>query len=138
MLEIRPAGEGDIPALAAIQTASPEAAQWRVEEYLAHRLTVAAQDGTLAGFLATRLVAPDECEILTLAVHPDFRRKGVATGLIRYLLQGFRGSIYLEVRASNSGAQEFYKCLGFQQVSYREDYYDAPRESGVVMKYHSC
>lgn len=47
-------------------------------------------------------------------------------------------SIFLEVRESNYVAQKFYKSLGFQPVSLRQNYYSDPPESAVVMKFHSC
>ena len=90
------------------------------------------------GFLVARTLAADEREILNLAVAPDFRRKGVARALLDSALQGFRGGVFLEVRESNGVAQEFYKSLGFKELSKRTGYYDSPPETAIVMKFHSC
>ena len=40
---------------------------------------------------------------------------------------------FLEVRASNSGAQKLYSSLGFMGSSIRRGYYDLPEEDAVVM-----
>jgi ribosomal-protein-alanine N-acetyltransferase len=138
MTAFRRGGAADLPSVEAIQYQSPEAAQWNPADYLEHEFWVATSGEAVAGFLVLRRVAPDECEILNLAVAREFRRKHVAEGLFRAALENFRGAIFLEVRASNSVAQEFYKYLGFQTVSIRNSYYHSPEEAGIVMKFHSC
>ena len=138
MTAIRRGGPGDLEAVTAIQYCSPEAARWNPQDYLAYDFWIAAADGTVAGFLVLRRVAPDESEILNLAVSPDFRRQGLATRLMETALQNFIGAFFLEVRESNEGARKFYKSLGFHEVSRRPEYYEFPRESAIVMKFHSC
>jgi ribosomal protein S18 acetylase RimI-like enzyme len=76
--------------------------------------------------------------MLNLAVAPEWRRQGVARMLVQSWLREFRGTVFLEVRASNQSAQKFYKSLGFQELMIRPKYYSAPDESGIVMKFHSC
>ena len=63
----------DLPAIAAIQQASPEAAQWSPEDYLGYDCLVAICNGAIAGFLVTRTLVPGEQEILNLAVAPGWR-----------------------------------------------------------------
>jgi ribosomal-protein-alanine N-acetyltransferase len=137
-LLIRRGEAGDLPEIAAIQSACPTAAAWRVEDYLIYDLRVAVSGGRIAGFLASRSVAADESEILNIAVAPPNRRRGVAKALIREFLNGFKGDVFLELRASNSSAFALYKSLGFQVLSIRPDYYGSPPEPGIVMKLHSC
>ena len=137
-LVVRPATRADLPFVAAIQQASPEAAQWPVADYLDHDFLVAIVGNSIAGFLVSRHVAPAECEVLNLAVSSDFRRRGVGQALFQAALGGFQGAVFLEVRESNRVAQEFYKGLRFQQVMRRENYYYHPREAAIVMKFHSC
>lgn len=137
MIDIRTGQPEDLPAVEFAQNACPEAAHWPVRDYLEHDFRVALCGRRLAGFLVARVVVPGEAEILNLAVSPDFRRIGVGKGLIRSFLDTFRGACFLEVRASNTGAREFYKYLGFQEIAVRKDYYDSPRECGVVMNFHS-
>jgi ribosomal-protein-alanine N-acetyltransferase len=77
-------------------------------------------------------------EILNVAVDPPCRRRGVARSLIQQLLANYRGTVWLEVRQSNSAARQLYHALGFQVNSVRENYYNAPPDSAIVMKLHSC
>jgi ribosomal-protein-alanine N-acetyltransferase len=138
MTAIRRGGAGDLEAVAAIQQASPDAAQWAVADYLDQEFLVAIEENFIVGFLVARTLAADEREILNLAVVRDFRRKGVARALFATAISGFRGSVFLEVRESNEIARKFYKSLGFQQLNRREEYYDNPSETAIVMKFHSC
>src|ERR1019366_1298965 len=122
MTAIRCGRADDLDGVAAIQEASPGAAHWRVADYLEQDFRVAIEGDRIVGFL----------------VAPDFRRKGVARALLDNAFKGFRGAVFLEVRESNEVAQEFYKSLGFKELSKRVGYYDSPPESAIVMKFHSC
>jgi ribosomal-protein-alanine acetyltransferase len=132
---LRPARDDDRAAIAAIQDASPEAASWDPRCY---DVTVAELDGQVAGFLVTRRVAPDELEVLNLAVAPSMRRKGVARALARGVLERLEGAAFLEVRESNVVARQFYESIGFIVIGRRLDYYSDPREPAIVMKLRSC
>jgi len=79
----------------------------------------------------------DEAHILTFAVHPKFRRRGVGTQLLTYMLNMARAlgtqKVILEVRVSNIPAQSLYKKLGFQIVSIRKKLYPDTGEDGYMM-----
>jgi ribosomal-protein-alanine N-acetyltransferase len=92
----------------------------------------------ITGFAVARQTAPDELEVLNIAVDPPCRRRGVARELIRQILDNYRGTAWLEVRQSNAAARQLYHSLGFRVNSVRENYYSAPTESAIVMKFHSC
>lgn len=128
----------DLDAIAAIQSASPEAAQWEPKDYLQYDLRVALANGEVVAFLVSRTLAAGESEILNLAVAPEHRRLGVARSLVKAWISGAPGDVFLEVRASNEAAQKFYKSLGFQVVSVRPEYYSSPVETAIVLKFHSC
>ena len=147
MISIRPATESDLDEIWRIQAASGQAAQWNPAEYLRYQCLVAVDSGAvglpaeverITGFAVARQTAPDEMEILNVAVDPPCRRRGVARGLIQQLLNNYRGTVWLEVRQSNSAARQLYHALGFQVNSVRENYYNAPPDSAIVMKLHSC
>jgi ribosomal-protein-alanine N-acetyltransferase len=79
----------------------------------------------------------DEMHILNLAVTSAFRRQGIArrlvlSGLLRAYERGARRA-FLEVRASNLGAQKLYSGLGFTGSLMRRNYYDAPVEDALIM-----
>ena len=139
---IRPGCAEDIPAIAAIQSASPDAAQWDAAGYLEYDLSVAEEGGRVIAFAVTRRVAPDEIELLNIAVSPEFRRHGIGRRVLESVLQTAKTqgdtSVFLEVRASNQAAQSLYKSLDFHELGVREKYYENPTESAIVMKFHSC
>lgn len=130
----------DLPAVARIQAACPEASQWTPLDYLAHAAVVATEKGHLAGFAVGRQVAPDEYEILNLAVDPAVRRRGLGRTLLATLLTLPGRILYLEVRASNTAARALYASAGFVESGIRKGYYPDPRqpasppEDAIVMK----
>jgi ribosomal-protein-alanine N-acetyltransferase len=135
--EIRSAQPADLPEIARIQAASPEAARWKPESYLAYDCLVATLDRRVAGFVVARRTAPGETEILNLAVAPEARRSGVATALMHEALAHHPGEVFLEVRQSNEGARALYRRLGFQEAGIRQRYYVDPPEDGIVMRLQS-
>ena len=119
MIAVRRGEPGDLEEIRAIQAASPQAAQWDVTDYLRYDLRVAVEGARVAGFLVCRTLAPSESEILTVAVAPQLRRQGVGRALVGAFLADTGGAAYLEVIASNLAARNFYKSLGFQEVTVR-------------------
>lgn len=80
--------------------------------------------------------AVGEGDITSVAVAPDYRRRGLAKALIdkfAELLPDGTESIFLEVRESNSPAIALYEKCGFERLSLRKNFYDEPRENAVVM-----
>ncbi len=134
MVEIRRMRETDVGRVGEIQAGSPEAAQWKAEEYLGFETWVAEADGQVVGFLALRETGGGEAEVLNVAVDGAWRRRGVARALIEKGLGGRFEEVYLEVRESNEGARGLYESMGFGEVGVRPNYYERPRETGIVMK----
>ncbi len=70
------------------------------------------------------LIFSREGHIISIAIHPQYRRKGVGKELIEKALQQFHSKkVWAEVRRSNGGAQAFYLKLGFQIVDEVPNYY---------------
>ena len=97
-----------------------------------------AMDGeTVAGYIGSQS-SIDESDIMNVAVHPDYRRQGVAENLINNLIMDLkaRGSraLMLEVRASNAPAIALYEKLGFSQVGCRRNYYRNPKEDALILR----
>ena len=136
-MTVRAACPADLAAIAAIQAASPEAAQWDPADCLNHDCRVCEVRGRVAGFLVSRQVAPGEHEILNLAVDPAERRKGIAAGLLRDVLAGIQGACFLEVRESNQAAIQLYESAGFAFAGRRSGYYQQPAEEAIVMRWVS-
>ena len=80
----------------------------------------------------------DETDMMNVAVHPDFRKQGIATALIVGLVEELRkrGSrcLTLEVRASNENAISVYRKLEFGEVGRRKNYYRNPREDALILR----
>jgi len=91
------------------------------------------------GFLLGRVLLED-AEILTLAVDPNHRRKGVARGLLDQFLSDVQSSgaqrAFLDVLHSNEAAKSLYFEAGFEQVHRRKGYFRAPdgsKHDGLVL-----
>jgi [ribosomal protein S18]-alanine N-acetyltransferase len=79
----------------------------------------------------------DELHLQNLAVHPDWRRKGIGSLLVRHALELGRGkktrTAILEVRRSNEEALGLYRKFGFEVVGVRRNYYPEEGEDALVM-----
>lgn len=140
-LNLRPMGERDVEAVVKIQAASAEIAQWTARDYASLSVTgmvawVAEFEGAIAGFLVARRIAT-EIEILNLAVRPDTRRRGIGHALMQFAFEWGKQfdakSTFLEVRASNRDALQFYKRHGFEETGRRPLYYSNPVEDALVL-----
>ncbi|MCS6891531.1 MAG: GNAT family N-acetyltransferase [Rhodovarius sp.] len=135
---IRPAGAEAAGELAAIHAAAfPPGEAWAegaIAALLATPGCFALRQG-MAGFVMAR-VAADEAELLTLAVCPPARRRGIGLALVDQaaavaLALGAR-SLWLEVGAENAAARALYAKAGFVEAGRRRDYYGAGRDALVL------
>ena len=98
---------------------------------------VALDGATVAGYVGSQSVL-DGADMMNIAVHPDYRRRGIArelvTGLADALAEKGVKSLALEVRQSNAPAIALYEQLGFQQVGLRPNYYRNPRENSLILR----
>ncbi len=86
------------------------------------------------GFILIRVVA-DEAEILTLAVRPEARRRGLGARLVaaaaaRAAALGAE-RLFLEVAQDNAAARGLYAGSGFAEVGRRRGYYARPGATAV-------
>ena len=140
MIEVSSADPADIPGIASVAAISlpqPWPARFFEKELRLNeaRLWVAKERARSIGFLAARRVA-DEVHVLSVAVDPAQRRRGVARALLDAVLLDERASgaraALLEVRASNLAACAFYARTGFVAVGRRPRYY-ANGEDALLM-----
>lgn len=79
----------------------------------------------------------DEGQITNIAVHPDYRRRGIGEKMLKMLIENTKEegiSFYtLEVRESNTGAIKLYEKLGFIKNGLRKEYYADNNENAVLM-----
>lgn len=84
-------------------------------------------------------VAIGECHLLTLCVNPEYQRLGHGRKLFMLLLDRATKmdarECFLEVRASNEGAIQLYRSLGFTQIGERKNYYPGieGREDALIL-----
>lgn len=99
-------------------------------------LTAKNELGRVMGYVGMWIVL-DEGHITNLAIHPDYRRHGVAHKIMTELLavskeKGIR-YLTLEVRRSNTPAQELYQKMGFVHMGVRRKYYLDNNEDALIM-----
>lgn len=143
LLELTRADVGrDLDGILAVDAATFER-PWTREMYeweAAHsdvaRFYVARHAGAVVAYCAGWVVF-DELHINNLAVEPTWRRQGVASGLLAFVLQDAAAEgatrATLEVRRSNEAAQRLYERFGFGYAGVRKDYYRQPVEDALVL-----
>jgi ribosomal-protein-alanine N-acetyltransferase len=106
------------------------------------RLELIRERGAPIAFASYWLVVPGaqhaaEVHILSIATHPDYRRRGLAAHLLHHALDAGRAIgaeiATLEVRRSNVPAIALYERHGFSTVHVRVGYYQSNREDALVM-----
>lgn len=103
-------------------------AQWSAETFAA-QLALPGVFGLVdpAGGIALARVAADEAEILTLAVIPAARRRGLGRALLAASASRAQAlgaqRLFLEVSADNEAARALYVESGFRAVGRRRRYY---------------
>lgn len=99
---------------------------------------VAENEIGIAGFIIGRVIQPEHiAEVYNIGVRSDSRRSGVGRELIEQFSAECRkhnvNTIWLEARASNSGALAFYERSGFVQIYVRKGFYSNPPEDAILM-----
>ena len=77
-----------------------------------------------------------EVYIDNIAVFYNYRGFGIGTALLKHLINVSKDEncdfLTLEVRVSNKPARKLYEKLGFKEVGVRKNFYDQPREDGII------
>lgn len=141
---IRNANEADLDALEEME-ALCFSLPWKrstLEWFLPddrHEFLLAVQGDTILGYI-NLLHVMDEGYIGNVAVHPDYRRQGLGSALVKTMLSRCAELellfATLEVRSSNAPAIGLYSAHGFESVGRRKDYYDRPKEDAILMTYY--
>jgi len=83
------------------------------------------------------MFTPEEAHVTTIAVAPEFQRRGIATMLlldaVATSIENGALALSLEVAVSNNGAQALYRHFGFAPVGVRKGYYQLTGEDAYVM-----
>lgn len=160
-LILRKMEQRDIPSVKYLEKQS-NLSQWSVDDYLESlknknllnlvAYTKSENEEIIVGFITARLItivlsandisskiseSESEIEIYNIAVDLNRRRQGIGKKLLseclKYAPTDNNLKIWLEVRALNYNAIEFYKKLGFTAKYIRKLFYSNPPEDAVVM-----
>lgn len=134
--------EGVCEKLSALDKMCVGADGWSAESFRSEAekdngIVLYFMDGEKVTALLSGYTAVGEADITSVAVDPEYRRKGLAMRLMERfceLLPDDTESIFLEVRESNSAAVALYEKCGFLRLSVRKNFYSSPRENAVVMQ----
>ena len=100
------------------------------------RFYVARTAGGVVAYCAGWVIF-DELHVNNLAVAPGWRRRGVASALLTFVLEAAaaEGAVRatLEVRESNDAARRLYERFGFAFAGVRTAYYREPVEDALVL-----
>ena len=98
---------------------------------------VALDDDQVVGYVGSQTVL-GETDMMNIAIHPDYRKQGIATALISALIEALKErsshTLMLEVRSSNEAAKSLYMKMGFEAVGIRKNYYRNPREDALILR----
>ncbi len=97
---------------------------------------VAIKDGNVLGYIGISVIL-DECYITNVAVFENYRKQGVASAILTYLMDFAKENrlsfISLEVRESNLNAISLYSKFRFEKVGIRKNFYESPKENAIIM-----
>ena len=103
---------------------------------------VAEVNDYVIGYVMFWLKYENQGHIISIAVDKNYRRKGYGTQLLAKsigILFLITDTIYLEVRASNNGAIEFYKQFQFKQDRIVPGYYETGEDAVILyLKSNRC
>ncbi len=134
----------DIPVLAGLEKEIYPESPWSAAQFReelsgvprTRKYLVALENQEIVGYGGVAL-AGDVADIHTLTVIPSFRRKGIASQMLKELeswaiSKGIK-DFMLEMREGNLEAQPLYEKYGYQVVSRRDNYY-APGIHALIMR----
>ncbi len=142
-IAVHPAGLRDFKAVHQLEKVCFEKDAWPMLDILGV-LTIpqvirlkAVEQENLIGFIAADLRRTQGVAwIATLAVLPEYRRKGIAEGLLKICEDQITlPRIRLSVRQSNLPAIELYRKAGYQRVDLWKKYYRGGEDALIYEKH---
>jgi ribosomal-protein-alanine N-acetyltransferase len=95
-------------------------------------------EGEIVGFAFVMLNPQGAAHLTTIGVAPEHRRRGIADSMLGHVETMLRrkdvGTIMLEVRVGNYGAQQLYRRKGFHVVQRIAKYYNNGEDCYLMMK----
>jgi amino-acid N-acetyltransferase len=122
---LRRAQEGDIPHILSLLE---EVGGADTDSPIPHQFLVAEEGGYILGCGRIKSYGGIE-ELASLAVRPPYQRRGIGTAIVRELLRGLRGPVYLVCGEHNVS---FFRRFGFRLLPPEE----VPE--ALLAKYNLC
>ncbi len=95
-----------------------------------------SRENKIIGYVIYWIIG-DEAHINNIALHPEFRGKGIGEYVLRKIIELIKKAgakfISLEVRPSNIPARKLYQKLGFRLKAIRKNYYINPKEDALIL-----
>jgi ribosomal-protein-alanine N-acetyltransferase len=138
----------DVPVVASLEKEIFKDDPWSIGQFkeeisnngiTRHYLVACDSNHQIIGWAGAMCAAEaTDTDILTIAVDPDFRLRGIArhmvTSLIDWAYSKNSPKILLEVETKNLAAQALYISEGFEVIAERKDYYGAGVDALVMSK----
>jgi len=138
----------DVPVVASLEKDIFKDDPWSIGQFkeeisnngiTRHYLVACDSDHHIIGWAGAMCAADgSDTDILTIAVDPDYRLRGIArhmmTSLIDWAYSKNSPKILLEVETKNLAAQALYISEGFEVIAERKDYYGAGVDALVMSK----
>lgn len=143
LVAVRPMNELDIPMVVTVEKSAYQF-PWSEGIFrdclrVGYICRVVDAGGDMAGY-GIMSVGAGEAHILNVCIREEYRGRGYARKMLRYLMERARAAgmyeAFLEVRPSNTAAARLYHSMGFEQVGIRRAYYQATvgREDAAVLR----
>ena len=138
----------DVPVVAAMEKEIFKDDPWSIGQFkeeisnngiTRHYLVACDSNHKIVGWAGAMCAAEgSDTDVLTIAVDPDFRLRGIArhmlTSLIDWAYLKQSPTIFLDVEKNNLSAQALYISEGFAVISIRPDYYGAGIDALVMSR----
>jgi ribosomal-protein-alanine N-acetyltransferase len=148
MISYRAAMQLDLPVLVSMERVLFADSPWSMgqfkEEFKGvpnsrYFLVATNEQDQIIGYAAVLVVAPGvEADVLTVAVLPDYTRKGIATHFMAEIetwsISKGAPAMMLEVGTENASAIALYEKLGYENISTRKGYYGPGLDAFVMRK----
>jgi ribosomal-protein-alanine N-acetyltransferase len=112
----------------------------QIQNPLGHCFVMKVGNGSgqrVVGFICFRNVI-GESELLDLAVHPEYRRRGIGKKLMQFYIDFSRQrgihTFYLEVNASNQPAIQLYQGFAYEFSGVRKKFYQGKSDAFLMKK----
>lgn len=100
-----------------------------------------AEKDRVVGYIIAWVIAPVESQVGSIAVLPEYRRRGLGRQMLEILFAACRETgtrdTYLEVRVSNEPAIALYRSMGFENDGIRKRYYQDGEDAYTMARHET-